>query len=472
MDINAAFHVPAREYPAQARMEPLRAKTTGRRLRVAIIGSGPAAMYAADELLTRPGVEVTIIERLPTPYGLVRHGVAPDHPETKTIQSLFARIDKHPRLTYFLGVEVGTDITHQEVAAAHDAVLYATGASRDRSLGIPGEDLTGSHTATEFVAWYNGHPDYTELQFDFNTERAVIVGNGNVALDVARILTTDPRDLACTDIADHALEALHHSRVQEVVVLGRRGPAQASFTLPEITGLLARCDVRAENALVDAHTQRSRREGLIDPTTERKIAAMESVPAADSSDGRRIVFRFCASPLEYPGDKTVEGVRLGENELIDSGARIEAEHARDVGMLPAGLILRSVGYRGSPVPGVRFDDDRAVIPNTAGRVEAMPGVYAVGWIKRGPSGYIGTNKSCAKETIEAVIADFNAGMLEHPARSKAAFNKLVRERSERFLNRDQWRRLDWLERAWGQASGRPRRKLTDRDQIFGLWQAS
>ena len=260
-------------------MLPIRPKTGDERLRVAVVGSGPAAMYTADELLKRPGVEVTVIDRLPTPYGLVRAGVAPDHPETRSVTSLFTAIEGQRGFGYALGLEVGTDVTHQELLDHHHAVVYATGAAHDRALGIAGESTPGSASATEFVAWYNGHPDHADLGPNLATERVVIIGNGNVALDAARILATDPERLATTDIADHALAALRRSSVREVVLLGRRGPAQAAFTLPELVGLLGRDDVEVatEGFELDERTRALRESGDLDLLTDRKLEALESL---------------------------------------------------------------------------------------------------------------------------------------------------------------------------------------------------
>lgn len=475
LDINAAFYSPPREYPPQARLERALGNNSGQ-MHVAIVGSGPAAMYTADALLERPGVYVTVIERLPVPHGLVRHGVAPDHPETKTIQSLFAQIERDPRMRYLLGVDVGTDVSHDEVAAHFDAVVYATGASGERRLDIPGQEL--SHTATELVAWYNGHPDYTDRQFDLSGERAVIIGNGNVALDVARVLTGEPEDLARTDIADHALEALRASRIREVTVLARRGVGQSAFTLPEITGLISRhsAGVYADGAGLDDYTARLYQQDELDMAVRGKIDAVASL-SRPPSDGRepRIVFRFCGSPVEIAatssssGEAAVEGVHIAANRLVRSDGHVRAQTTGETHWLPAGLVLTSVGYHGTPVPGLPFAD--GTIPNDAGRVESMPGVYVVGWIKRGPTGFIGTNKSCARETVESMMADANANRWARPAGSAADFENLVRRRGARVLHLDQWRRLDWLERQWGRASGRPRRKLTDRSQIYGLWNA-
>ncbi len=303
VDINALFFAEGRDYPIQAPVAPI-VQVAESGLRVAIVGSGPAAMYAADELLKQPAVEVTVIDRLPTPHGLVRAGVAPDHTSTKAIDGLFRKIEDQPGFRYLLNVEVGADLSHADLLAHHHAVLYATGASQDRKLDIPGIELAGSETATAFVAWYNGHPDYADHAFDLRSERAVIVGNGNVALDVARILSRDPSELAKTDIADYALAALRDSAIREVVLLGRRGAAQAAFTLPELVGLLGLDDIEfvVEGADLD--------EVVSDPMVARKLAALKTAVAHPTRSGaRRVVFRFCASPTEL----------LGQRRAVESG---------------------------------------------------------------------------------------------------------------------------------------------------------
>lgn len=417
LDINAAFHDPPAPRRLQAAVPTIvRLNPPRRRLDVAIVGSGPAALYAADELLKQAGVEVTVFERLDRPHGLVRHGVAPDHPETRKIQELFARIEAQEGFSYRFGVEVGRDITVDDLAGQYDAVIHASGASSDRRLDIEGEDLPGSSTATDFVAWYNGHPDHTGDTFALESERAVIVGNGNVALDVGRMLATDPERLASTDIAPHALEALRSSAVREVVILARRGPAQAAFTLPEIVGLAARDDIElvvdAPDGLED--------DGIDDLTVRQKLAVLRDVDRRAPRPGcRRIVLRFQASPDELVGDERVEGVRVRPTVLVaDESGRIGAVPDPDRSeVIESSFVLRSVGYRGTPTPGVPFDEARGVIPNREGRVvtepggDVVPGSYVVGWIKRGPTGFIGTNKSCSLETVNHVLTDANEGAL-------------------------------------------------------------
>ncbi len=407
VEVNALFHSAGRTYPPQAPVMPVVAKDpAGGVLRVAIVGSGPAALYAADELLKRPGVEVDMIDRLPTPHGLVRAGVAPDHQATKSIDGLFRQIEDQPGFGYFLNVDVGTQLTHDELLEHHHAVVYATGAAQDRTLGIPGEQLPGSATATDFVAWYNGHPEHADDTFDLSGERAVIVGNGNVALDVARILATHPTRLAATDIADHALQALRESAVREIVLLGRRGAAEAAFTLPELIGLLSRGDIDIDVEGADLT------QPVDDVMVGQKLSALRAAAARPRREGnRRIVFRFTTSPVEVLGGEQVAGVRLRRNQLVTIGGVVRPVPTDETSTLETGLVLRSIGYRGVAVAGVPFDEAAGVIPNTGGRVDATPRTYAVGWIKRGPTGFIGTNKTCAQETVEHLLADFNAGLL-------------------------------------------------------------
>ena len=462
VDINALFHAEARSYPVQAPVSPVVAKDPRRTLSVAIVGSGPSALYTADELLKRPGVTVTVFDRLPTPHGLVRAGVAPDHQSTKSIDALFRQIEDQPGFSYVLGAEVGSDISHAELLDHHDAVVYATGASLDRRLGIEGEDLPGSTTATAFVAWYNGHPDHADRTFDLSGERAVIIGNGNVALDVARILASDPERLAATDIADHALEALRASAVREIVLVGRRGAAHAAFTLPELVGLVSRDDIEIVvegddlMAVVD------------DPMAAQKLEVLRSAVARPSRPGaRRIVFRFATSPVSVDGAEGVTSVTVRRNDLVtDTDGVARPVATDDLDTIPTGLVLRSIGYRGVPVPDVPFDEATSTIPHESGRVTGLPGSYVVGWIKRGPSGFIGTNKSCAQETADTLMSDFNAGLLTAPTGAPRSMRELVASRTSTTIDVRGWRSIDRRERADGALEGRPRRKIVQLDQML------
>ncbi|WP_034269392.1 FAD-dependent oxidoreductase [Haloechinothrix halophila] len=381
-------------------------------LDVAVVGTGPAGMYAVEDLLLHTNSRVTLIDRLPVAGGLVRHGVAPDHQATKKIGETFARFHKHPRLRLRLGVEVGRDVTVDELASRHDAVIYAVGASSARGLGIPGEDLPGSLAATDVVAWYNGHPDAPADAVDLAAERVVVVGNGNVALDVARILTMDPEALAGTTISPAALASLRSSKVREVVVLGRRGPEDAAYTRPELLGLAAQQDV---DLVVDDHDPRIGE--AIDAAADGSKAALlrgvqrEAVDwsAPPPHGQRRIVLRFHSAPREVAGDTQVRGLRV----TGPAGGAGNASDARDAGdvEVAADLVIRAVGYRGTPVDGLPFDERTGTIPHTGGRVDGRQRDYVVGWIKRGPSGGIGANRACAKETVGTLLDEAIAGRL-------------------------------------------------------------
>jgi ferredoxin--NADP+ reductase len=423
-------------------------------LTVAIVGSGPAAMYAADELMTQRGVRVNVFEKLPTPYGLVRAGVAPDHPSTKRVTELFDRIAARGAFKFYLNVEVGKHLSHADLLAHHHAVLYAVGAPNDRRLDIGGMDLPGAGTATELVAWINGHPDFTELDVDLSHERVVVIGNGNVALDVARILTAAPDDLARTDIADHALAALRTSQVREVVIAARRGPAASAFTLPELIGLTATSDVvlsAADHESVQRDLAALRPE---DRLTRNKLEILTRLGDAATPTSRpRIRLVYGLTPARITGTDRVDGA-----EFTITGSD-EGQH------IDAGLVLTSIGYRGEPIRDLPFDEQAALVPNDGGRVIdsatglPVPGSYVAGWIKRGPTGFIGTNKSCALETVQGLVADFNAGLLAAPLRA-AALDKLVRSRQPDAIGAAGWQAIDAAEIARG-AGRRPRDKFTD-----------
>ncbi|KAA0021259.1 FAD-dependent oxidoreductase [Antrihabitans cavernicola] len=478
-DVNAAYF---ERHPLEADTSPLvqhvRPPKELGTLRVAIVGAGPAACYAAEELLSRADVEVEMLEKLPTPHGLVRAGVAPDHPGTKGVSSMFESAFKRDTFQYHLNVEVGKHISHDELLEHHHAVIYAVGASTDRRLDVPGEDLPGSHAASEFVAWYNGHPAYADRTFDLSGERAVIVGNGNVALDVARILTLSNDQLAKTDIADHALAALQDSNIREVVLLGRRGPAQAAYSSSEFLALGYLDDVDIvidERELdLDAASRATVDDPEVEPSLTLKIAlAHEYAQKPLDGSKKRIVFRYLASPVAVLGDDKVEGVRIVANELVESDGAINAVPTDRTEDLGASLVLRSIGYRGEPVADVPFDERRGIIPNDTGRVVAadgspVPGVYVTGWIKRGPRGVIGTNKTCAVETVEKVLEDFESRTLQAPAKGRAALIALLGERQADRVDRLGWRAIDQAERERGKQSGRPRVKFTSVDEMVDV----
>jgi len=428
-------------------------------MRVAVVGSGPAGFYAAGALLSAdPPVEVDMIERLPTPWGLVRLGVAPDHPKLKTVSRAFERIADQPGFRFLGNVEVGRDLQHADLVGLYDAVIYAVGAQTDRRLGIPGEDLPGSWAATELVAWYNGHPDYQQLEFDLAVERAVVIGNGNVALDVARMLALTHEELAPTDATDASIAAIESSPIREIVIVGRRGPAQAAFTTPELQemGELAGADVVVDPADLEGAEPHG-------TNAERNLAVLRQFAArAPEGKPRRVVFRFFRSPVAILGEERVEGIELVRNEL-DASERAVPTDERET--LPCGLLFRSVGYHGVELPGVVFDAKSGTIPNEGGRVE--PGVYVAGWIKRGPTGVIGTNKKDATETVELLLEDVAAGRLEaKPDVSAAAVDALLAGRGVRFVEYTGWTAIDEVERAAGEKSGRPRVKLCSWDELL------
>jgi len=443
IELNASYY---RDHPHEDRtplalVPPHRASDT-EGLQVAVVGAGPAGLYAADELLELPGVEVDVFDRLPTPHGLARYGVAPDHPKTKQVLELFAKIEREPGFRYRLNVEAGTDVTLDELRSSYHAVIYAVGAATDRRLGVPGEDLPGSVSATELVAWYNGHPDADDADYPLDSERAVVVGNGNVALDVARILTADPDRLATTDISDRALLALRDSRIREVVLLGRRGPAEAAFTLPELIGLACLDDV---DVVVDGGV------GAVPVTSAKtaKIGILAELAARTPTPGRRrIVLRFHAAPVRMLGEERVEGIEVARTAVVDGRGVPTGETEQ----IAAGLVLRAIGYRARPVAGLPFDEERALVPNDGGRVE--PGLYVGGWIKRGATGFLGTNKTCSQETVERLLDDLDAGLLAEPTTVVPPFDYEVDHRG--------WLAIDAAERAMGEVVGRPRVKLTDR----------
>jgi ferredoxin/flavodoxin---NADP+ reductase len=447
-----------------------------RPLRVAIVGSGPAGFYAAGALLAGEApVEVDVIERLPTPWGLVRLGVAPDHPKIKSVSRAFERIAERPGFRFLGNVEVGRDLHHSDLCRLYDAVVYSFGAQSDRRMGIPGEDLPGSWPATEFVAWYNGHPDYQELDFDLSASRVVVVGAGNVAVDVARMLALTPEELAPTDTTDAAVEAIVGSGIEEIVMLARRGPAQAAFTTPELIelGELAGADVIVDPADLDLDP--ASEAGLANDTNaQRNMEVLRGYAAREpSGKPKRLVLRFCVSPVALLGEDRVEAVELVRNRLEpDEWGTPRPVPTDERETLSCGLVFRSVGYRGLALSEVPFDERRGTIRNDRGRVldedgDALPGVYCAGWIKRGPTGVIGTNKKDATETVELLFEDLAAGRLERkPGVSAAAVDELLAERGIRCVEYAGWTAIDEAERAAGEKLGRPRVKLCTWDELL------
>ncbi len=457
--------------------------------RVAVIGAGPAGFFATEALLKgNEGVAVDMINNLPAPYGLVRDGVAPDHQAIKSVARVYARILARDEVRYFGNVALGRDVTLEDLRRRYDQIVYAFGAQSDRRLGIPGEDLAGSHAAMHFVGWYNAHPHFREQEFDLDCEDVVVVGNGNVAIDVARILVHSPDRLATTDIADHALAALRRSRVRRVTLLGRRGPAQASFTNPELRefgrldGISAQVDAAeleldaASEAEIADNAVRKRNMNTLRGYAEAVPGDGETVPAG----GDRVVrFRFLVSPVEVVGlDGRVRAVRVERNRLVErEGGYLSAEGTGVMETLPCGMLIRSVGYRGAPVPGVPFDERAGTVPNKGGRVlaraggaEVVPGEYVVGWAKRGPSGVIGTNKADAAATVALMREDRDAGVVTGSLRKGADpvaakpgrdtdLAALLERRGVHWVDNAGWERLDACETALGKAQGRPRVKF-------------
>jgi ferredoxin--NADP+ reductase len=433
-------------------------------LRVAVVGSGPAGFYAAGALLDADvPIEVDMIERLPTPWGLVRLGVAPDHPKLKSVSRAFERIALKPGFRFFGNVEIGRDLGHGKLLELYDAVIYAFGAQTDKRLGIPGEDLAGSWSATEFVAWYNGHPDYQELEFDLDVERAVVIGNGNVALDVARMLALTPEELAPTDTTDPAIEAIGSSTLKEIVIVGRRGAAQASWTTQELKemGELAGADVSVDPADLEGADES-------DTHVKRNMDVLRDFAAREpAGKPMTIRFLFLRSPVAIHGDGSVEAVELVRNRLEEQDGRLVAVATDEHETLECGLVFRSVGYRGVGLPDVPFDERRGTIHNEGGRIVGEERAYCAGWIKRGPTGIIGTNKKDATETVELLLEDVAAGRITHrPEATIDALERLLEQRGVRAVLYPGWTSIDELERTAGEPLGRPRVKLRTWEELL------
>jgi ferredoxin--NADP+ reductase len=443
--------------------------------RVAIVGSGPAAFYAAAALLASedPCVEVDLIERLPTPWGLVRLGVAPDHPQLKTVSRAFEKIAARPGFRFLGNVQVGRDVSHDELAGIYDAVIYAVGSQTDRRLGIPGEDLPGSWAATELVAWYNGHPDFQHVEFDLSHERAVVIGNGNVALDVARMLALTRSELAATDTTDAAIEAIVASGIREILVLGRRGPVQAAWTSTELheLGDMKGADVHVDPVELELDPASETELESASNIVQRNVEILRGFATHERSEKPRVVrLRFRTSPLAIVGEERVEAIELVRNRLEPDGrGSVRAVAADETEVIPCGLVFRSVGYRGVSLPGVPFTESAGTIPNAGGRVldehgEPIPGLYCAGWIKRGPTGVIGTNKKDATETVERFLEDARAHRL--PERSDVTVDEVLAARAVDVVMYPGWEAIDAIERSRGEEQGRPRVKLSSWDELL------
>lgn len=451
-------------------------------LRVAVIGSGPAAFYAVEHLFKQAGVvvQVDMFDRLPTPYGLVRYGVAPDHPKIKSVTKVYEKLAADPRYRFFGNVEFGKHVFLEDLRQYYHQILFATGAQTDRHMGIPGENLQGSHPATEFVAWYNGHPDYRDHQFDLSVERVAVVGVGNVAIDVARILCRTPQELIKTDIADHALQALRQSRVREVYLLGRRGPAQAAFTNPEVKEVGEMEDADVFTLPDEVELDPLSREAVAndpDPAIHRKIEILQEYAKHQPTGKlRKLFIRFLVSPVALEGDETgrVRKMKLVRNVLVKSETgTLNAKATDQFSELEVGLVFRSVGYRGVALPGVPFNDKWGVILNEHGRVldpvskQPIVGEYTSGWIKRGPSGVIGTNKPDSVETVNLMLEDMRAGRTLEPAHPDlASAEHLIASRQPKFITFGDWLKIDQAEIANGAEQGRPRVKFTRVEEML------
>lgn len=447
-------------------------------IRVAIIGAGPAGFYTAQALLQQEAipVEVDLFDALPTPFGLVRTGVAPDHPKIKAVTALYNKLAQRPEMRFFGNVEFGKDLTLEELRGFYHQIVFSNGAQADRTLDIPGEELQGVHSAREFVAWYNGDPKHAHDRFELESKGAVVVGVGNVAADVARILCRVHDKLAVTDIADYALQALDESKVKTVWLLGRRGPIQAKFSTPEIRELGEMVDTQAvippEELELDEYSQAELDAGGENDEHHRNMEALRELAARkEPHKSRKLILRFLVSPVEILGDENgrVKGVKIVKNKLVKGAdGYVSPQPTGETEILEAGLVFRSVGYRGMALPGPPFDQRKGVIPNERGRVfdpangEAVTGLYAAGWIKRGPSGLIGSNKACAHETAGEMMADAAAGVTLEPGRpAREEVNRLLESRGIRYITYQEWLKIDAYETEMGRKEGRPRVKLTE-----------
>lgn len=438
-------------------------------LRVAIVGSGPSGFYATEALI-KSGIKIKInmLERLPAPYGLVRNGVAPDHPKLKQAIQVYEKIAESPEFNFIGNVTVGQDVTIDELKKTHHAIIFTCGAETDRKLGIPGEDLPGSYTATEFVGWYNGHPDYRDRKFNLSHEVAVIIGQGNVAADVSRILAKTVDELKHTDIAEHALDALAESKIKEIYVIGRRGPAQAKFTPKELRefGELTDCDpIIAVNDLE------------LNPASEQELQDKSNIGNAkiydlfrnfsllpQSSKHKRCHFKFLLSPVELIGSNELTKIILEKNKLQGEPFNQSAHGTGEKIELEAGILFRSIGYRGIPISGVPFDEKRGVFPNENGRItnkgDIVPQLYTAGWIKRGPTGIIGTNRADSVATVESLLQDIPALAANETKSGAEGLLPLLKARKIHFINYIDWKKIDGKEIERGKPKGKPREKFT------------
>ncbi len=456
-------------------------------LHVAIVGSGPSGFYAAAALIKSDiAVKVDMLERLPSPYGLVRSGVAPDHPKLKQPIRLYDKIAQSPEFNLIANVTVSKDINVDELRDSHHAIIFTCGAESDRKLGIPGEDLAGSHTATEFVAWYNGHPDYRQRQFDLSNEVAVIIGQGNVAADVARILSKTVDELKHTDIAEHALDALAESKIKDIYVIGRRGPAQAKFTPKELLefGELEHCDAVVDSAKMElneasikeldekSNIDSKKIYDLFQKYASQEISGQATSGPASSRKARRCHFQFLRSPVELLGDSKLERVRIEYNQLSGDPFKQSARGSGEFYELETGILFRSIGYRGIAIKGVPFHDSWGIFPNEDGRImendEIVPQFYTAGWIKRGPSGIIGTNRACSVATVASLLADLDTLDTGEQKTGAEMLYPLLDSRNVRYLNYQEWKKIDLKEVERGEPKGKPREKFTFVNEMMSV----
>jgi ferredoxin--NADP+ reductase len=433
-----------------------------REFSIAIVGAGPAGYFAAQALQNLQNddrkFEIDMIERLPTPWGLVRSGVAPDHPKIKTVSKVFEKIATTEGFQLFCNVELGKDLTLTELTNLYDAVVIATGTSRGRKLGIPGEELRGSLSAAEFVPWYNAHPDYVDVDVPLDTDTAVVIGAGNVAMDVARMLALEPKELDVTDTANHALAELHKSAIRQVHVFGRRGPEHVAFTSPELRELpkLEHTDVEIGECDIEDALERVSTQGELPKDVKSNLDAMMLVAKTPKKGNeRKLNFHFLASPIEITGKDRVEEVVFAINEVKDG----KVITTPDTYSVKTGLIISAIGYEADPIPGLTYVDGK--VSNVDGRVENS-NIYVVGWAKRGPSGVIGTNKSDAAGVMELLVSN-----LGEP-KPKVELSEKLQERGVIHVSQGAWEKINASEVAAGEPLGKPRVKFVRREEMLGL----
>ncbi len=446
-------------------------------LKVAIVGSGPSGFYATEALIKSDlNVEIDLIERLPAPFGLVRNGVAPDHPKLKQAIEVYKKIAQSPEFNFIGNVTVGQDVTAEDLQNTHHAVIYTCGAETDRKLGIPGEDLQGSYTATEFVGWYNGHPDYRDRTFDLSHETAIVIGQGNVAADVSRILAKSVDELKHTDISQHALDALADSKIKTIYVVGRRGPAQAKFASKELKEFL---EIENCRPYIDP------KELELNETSQQELEMKEGrgnkknveifqkfAESEDAGKPRTCISTFLKSPVRLEGEGRLQKAVFEINELSGEPFKQSAKGTGETMEIECGILFRSIGYNGVPIPGVPFYDRWGTIPNENGRItteqggDVVLGLYTAGWIKRGPSGIIGTNRACAVESVDMLLEDVSKLSTDKPGRE--ALYKILDANNVQFINYDQWMKIDAAEVAAGESKGKPREKFTRREEMLAI----